>query len=143
MNALTCTCNCGASTYNPTASCTTATHCSQICYWGYSSCIKSYTQGCCGTLGCAWYSGDSVYNQPGICVCQCTSSSYYASSEQGRANTSMCSTSTCQRACQFLYPSSCGTYTNNAYCASNGNLDHRMNIYFLVFFFVLVIFCKQ
>lgn len=138
-NALTCTCNCGPSIYYPSASCTTSTQCSQICYWGYSSCYKVNTQGCCGSLACTWYSGDEVYNEPGMCVCKCASGSSYGSTEQGRANSSTCSSSTCQSVCQILYPSSCGTYTNDAYCDSVGN-HHRIDIPFIVFFLIITIY---
>jgi hypothetical protein len=135
-NALVCTCNCGASTYTPSASCTTSTQCSQICYWGYATCYQVNTQGCCGSLGCTWYSGEQVYIKAGVCVCSCSSRGQ-GSIEQGRANSSVCSTSTCQSACQILYPTTCGTYTNNAYC-SNAPAQHRIGIFFLNFFITVV-----
>jgi len=138
-NALNCSCQCGPSTYTPSASCTTSTQCSQICYWGYSSCYQVNTQGCCGSLGCTWYSGVVVYNEPGTCVCKCASFSGTSTYEQGRAQSGSCSTSTCQSACQNLYPSTCGTYTNEAYCSNIGTY-HQISTSFLVFLLTVAVY---
>ena len=130
--------NNSAVSYFPSASCTTSTQCSQICYWGYSTCYQVNTQVCCGSLTCAWYSGEQVYNKAGICVCSCGSTSQRLT-EQGRANSSSCSTTTCQNACQALYPTTCGSNINNAYCSDASGIG----IYFPLLFISLVFYLAR
>ncbi|CAF1596112.1 unnamed protein product [Rotaria sp. Silwood1] len=113
-----CNCQCGPSNYSPSASCSTSEQCAQICYWGYSACIKGYSRGCCGSLPCSWYTGEEVYNEPGTCICKCSGPWSSSSYDRGSAEASLCAKSTCQSACRYLYPSSCGTYINEAYCSN-------------------------
>lgn len=140
-NTLTCTCNCGPSNYTPSASCTTSTQCSQVCYWGYPTCYQVNTQGCCGSSSCVWYSGEQVYAKSGTCVCKCGSTSQGVT-EQGRANSSVCATSTCQSACQILYPSTCGSGINNAYCG-DAPAQYHIGIFSLFFFVIIAFYVTQ
>jgi hypothetical protein len=126
-----CNCQYGASSYTPSASCTTSDQCTHTCYWGYSVCINGYTKGCCGSLACPSYAGEEIYNDPGTCICQCSSSLTGSSYEQGRASSSMCASSTCQ----YLYPSTCGTYKNQAYCSNV--INHHQTAIFIFIFFII------
>jgi hypothetical protein len=140
IQALTCTCYCGSYTYYPVTSCSTSTSCASTCYSTYSSCTYSNTQGCCGTQ-CIYYSSSSSsyyssyysYNQ---CNCQCSSSATSSATLVGSASMSGCNTTMCQLACNSLYPTTCGVYSNQGYCTNDTN-HHRLETY--VFFFSMII----
>jgi len=142
VQALTCSCICGSNTYYPGTTCSTSSGCASACYnyYGYSLCSYYNTRGCCGTQTCVYYSSSYPsysysYNQ---CNCQCSSSSSSSAFLLGSASMSGCNATLCIQACNSLYPTTCGVYSNQAYCSNNTN-PRRSETY--VFMLSMIIVC--
>lgn len=132
----TCSCYCGSySYYSGTACSSSSSSCASTCYSRYSNCLSSNTLGCCGSQSCAYYSSYYSYNQ---CNCQCSSTSGGTALLVGSATMSGCNDTLCKEACNSLHPTTCGVYSNQAYC-TNDTVHHGSNIY--VFIINMMIVC--
>ncbi len=122
-----CTCTCGTSTYYPTFNCSSADICAIKCNSNYSTCTDSNTYGCCDNT-CIYYTSTI------ICNCLCSNLHRGLVHSVGTVPTNSCTTDSCKQACSSTYPSSCGRYTNQAYCTTNAMIRHQVISMFTIIF---------
>lgn len=128
ISGQSCSCYCGSSTFNSSASCSSASSCAIICNSQYGACTNSNTYGCCGS-SCTYYSSANRCN----CFCSITSTGTPYS--VGSASVGQCSTGSCKSACSISYPSSCGRYINRSYCSHA--IHHTASIFSILLSFLI------
>lgn len=141
----TCSCRCGSYTYYPGYTCSSSSICATTCYNSYSYCSSYSTQGCCGAQTCAYYSSSSYYSSyysNNKCNCKCSSSSGGTTNLVGSAKMSGCNDTLCKEACNSLYPTTCGIYTNEGYCTYSAAYRNSMNYSFILSMIIVYVMQK-